>query len=308
MKMKAENGKKRTGTVKAASWIIVFALVLAHLAPAFAADDAGNVDTRSFSARIVDLEAILQEENDTVAYMAAAVQAEPAYQPGGESGPTKEQFIADLTNSYQARCSILNRYSEFPVMSAEAYNEFRFLCGKAEYPFYEAYYGAEFADKNYEVMCREYIAGLEKQYEAESLYLGGAGADEVEAAYFEGYDRRSAVLIEVGEYYAPDKAAFQDLDALKAARNMAEILPKAVEANKTADSALVTQVQQNLNISGFDSGTVDGKAGKNTVLAISHVQLFLEQKVDGLVNQALADSVAKLAAEAQAAAAQSTAA
>ncbi len=297
-------------------WIAACAPAASQPAPAGAEGQApagaegGEVmaDTRSFTSRVVDLEALLQKENDTVAYMAAAAEAAPSYQPGGESGPTKEQFIADLTDSYRARCSVLNRYSEFPVMSNEAYNEFRFLCGRAEYPFYEAYSGAEFEDRNFTVLCSEYLGGLEEQYEAENLWRGGAGADEVEAAYFEGYDRRSAVLIEVGEYYAPDKAAFQDLESLTAGRNMTVILPRAVEANKTADSALVTQVQQSLNAAGFDCGTADGKAGKNTVLAICHAQLCLGQEADGLVSQALADALAALAAEAGAAGAESGAA
>ena len=269
--------------------LLFVSLLCAACAGSFSVSAAETKERRSFSSRVVELEALLQEENETVAFMASAVEAAPAYQPGGETGPTKDQFISDLVNSYNARCSVLSRYSEFPTISEDGYNMLRFLCTAAERPFYDAYQGAVFEDRNIGTLCGEYLPGLEKQYEAEAL----GSSDEIEAAYFEGYDIRSAALIEAGEFYMADKSVLADYDSLTASLNMAVIVPAAVEKNKAeADKTMCVNVQNNLNTLGFACGTADGIAGKNTVLAICHFQMASGLPVDGIVDAELDAQVA----------------
>ncbi len=248
---------------------------------------ASQTETAYFTELTKDLEDALTEENDSVAFQNSAVQAAPAYVRGGETAPTAEQFFADLKNSYDARLSVLNRYSYFETMKENTYNMYRFLCAEAERPFYEAYDGASFEDKNIQFLCDAYMRGLSTQYEAEMMWREEGSPEEIETFYLEGYDQRAEVLKEVSAFYQTSLA----LDNVNSTVNISKIVENAIAKNKEADKQLVTQVQTRLNELGYACGTADGQAGQKTVLAICHFQMASGQTPDGIADQELLDQM-----------------
>ena len=139
-------------------------------ASADAALEIPEMEIPDFGQMCRQLEKMLEEENESVAFQATAVTAAPGYAPAaqeeagagegsedgseeeGPSGPDREQFLSDIKDAYAARLSVLRRYAAFPEMKEETYNTYRFLCAEAERPFYEAYTGAEFVNKNIQLL------------------------------------------------------------------------------------------------------------------------------------------------------------
>ena len=248
---------------------------------------ASQTETAYFAELTKDLEADLTEENDSVAFQNTAVQAAPVYVRGGEAAPTADQFFADLKNSYDARLSVLNRYSYFETMKENTYNEYRFLCAEAERPFYEAYDGVSFDDKNIQFLCDAYMRGLSTQYEAEMMWREDGSPEEIEAFYLEGYDQRAEVLKEISAFYQTSLA----IDNVNSTVDIAKIVENAIAKNKEGDKQVITQVQTRLNELGYACGSADGQAGQKTVLAICHFQMASGQTPDGIADQKLLDQM-----------------
>ena len=129
------------------------------------------VKTASFPTQVYNFEKLLEAENDVLSFREAAREASPSYDPDfvpegadGPVQPTPEQFLADIRDSYEARLSVVRRFSDFKEMSSKAYNAFCALCAEAERPFYEAYRNAEFANVNYQVLCSFHITGFSSCY------------------------------------------------------------------------------------------------------------------------------------------------
>ena len=264
--------------------------------------------TASFATQVYNFERLLEAENEVLSFRSAAVEAAPSYDPNaaaeGEEPalPTGEQFLADIKNSYMARLSVIRRFSDFTRMSPETYQAFRKLCCEAERPFYETYRDLEFADKNYQVLCRGYLNGLARQYEAGEMAANPrTEASEVEAAYFEGYTMRSDVLLELNQYYYPEVSRLEEVESLSGNRNMPEVVTSAIEKDADAGIELTTAVQNALNALGFDCGVADGDAGTRTVLSICHFQRSRQLEEDGLVTEDLLGRLNSLLPESEAA-------
>lgn len=254
------------------------------------------VRTASFPTQVYNFEKMLEAENDVLSFRDAAREAAPSYDPdyvpeGADTpaGPTPEQFLADIKDSYEARLSVIRRFSDFTQMSPDTYLAFCALCAEAERPFYELYRTLEFSNLNYQVLCRGYLLGLEKQYEAVSMAEDPKAEDSaVQAAYFEGYTMRSNILLELNHFYYPEVSGLEEVESLSGTRDMASIVDSAKEKNKEAPEELTKRVQSGLNAAGFDCGTPDGIAGTNTVLSICHFQRSRKMNEDGLVTEELA--------------------
>ena len=295
---------------RAKKCVLAGALAAALSAAAFAvyAEDAPAPDAPDFSQMCRQLETLLEEENTAVSFNAAAVQAAPGYHPAapaGESsdaaegeeqpqGPDRDRFMADIKNAYNARLSVLHRYESFPTMKQDTYDTFRFLCVEAERPFYEAYADAKFENKNYQSLCDRYIKGLKDQLDAEALWREGGDKKEIEALYYEGYDVRAGVLLELQAFYfSGEEDGLEDADELESSLRLDQIVPKGVEKNKDVSADLVSRVQSGLNENGYECGTADGQAGTNTVLAICHFQLDSGGTPDGIADEELAGQLGK---------------
>ena len=57
------------------------------------------------------------------------------------------------------------------------------------------------------------------------------------------------------------------------------------------------RVQEGLNEEGYDCGTPDGDAGRNTVLAICHYQMAQGEEPDGVADEELAEALGRPAGE-----------
>ena len=283
-------------------------------ASAEAALEIPEMEIPDFGQMCRQLEKMLEEENESVAFQATAVTAAPGYEPAsqeeagagdgsedgieveGPSGPDREQFLSDIKDAYAARLSVLRRYAAFPEMKEETYNTYRFLCAEAERPFYEAYTGAEFVNKNMQFLCDRYLQGLKAQYDAEALWHAGADRRQIEALYFEGYDLRASVLLELNAFYL-EEGALEETEALESTQRIDTIVEKAIEKNDEVSSDLVMRVQEGLNEAGYDCGTPDGDAGRNTVLAICHYQMAQGEEPDGVADEELAEALGRPAGE-----------
>ena len=265
---------------------------------AYASDTAGSapVKTASFPAQVYNFEKLLEAENEVLSFREAAREAKPSYDPNfvpegadGPQGPSPEQFLADIRDSYEARLSVLHRFSDFTQMSESTYLAFCTLLVEAERPFYELYRTAEFANLNYQVLCRGYINGLNRQYQAlEMAQDSKTDSSVVQAAYFEGYTMRSNILLELNQFYYSEENPLPDLESLSGSRDMGAIVEKAKAENEEAGEDLTRRVQKGLNAAGFDCGEADGISGTNTILSICHYQRSRQLEENGLITEDLA--------------------
>ena len=264
----------------------------------YASETAGSapVKTASFPTQVYNFEKLLEAENDVLSFRDAAREAKPSYDPEfipegaeGPQGPTPEQFLADIRDSYEARLSVLRRFSDFDQMSESTYLAFCALLVEAERPFYETYRTAEFANVNYQVLCRGYINGLNRQYQAlEMAQDKKTDSSAVQAAYFEGYTMRSNILLELNQFYYPPENPLPETESLSGSRDMGAIVEKAMTGNEQAGEELTRRIQKGLNAAGFDCGEADGIVGTNTILAICHYQRSRQLEENGLISEDLA--------------------
>ena len=289
-------GRLKTGLYAAGLLTVTLFSVFIFSMGAMASDEVSKAPEKkiSFARQVYNFEKLLEAENEVLSFRDAAVQASPVYSPvpaaeGEEPAwPTPDQFLTDIKNSYSARLSVIRRFSDFTQMSPEPYQAFRELCAEAERPFYDTYRTLEFADKNYQVLCRGYLNGLARQYEAAQMAQNPKTAPgEVEAAYFEGYTMRSDILLELNQYYYPEVSGLPDVDSLSGTRNMQATVENAIATDADAGMELTTAVQNALNALGFDCGAADGDAGTRTVLSICHFQRSRKLKEDGIVTEEL---------------------
>ena len=288
----ADEKKAVTGIMAAAGKVaaaavatgVIFAATAAFAVPAMASETGSPY----FYELSESLDQLLAEENESGSFGNTALEASPTYVRSAGTEPTADQFLADLKNSYEARLSVLNRYADFETMKENTYNTYRFLCAEAERPFYDAYSGVTFANKNYQFLCDAYLGGLSTQYEAEMMWKEEGAPEEIETFFLEGFDRRAEVLKEVSAYYLTTLV----LEDFNSTVNITKIVEDAVAKNKEADKQLVVQVQTRLNELGYDCGTADGQAGQKTVLAICHFQMASGAATpDGLADQELLDQM-----------------
>lgn len=297
MRFSKSSGKIVCAVCLTASLLMFSASYLPGSVQASDTVSSAPVKTASFATQVYNFEKLLETENDVLSFRDSAREAAPSYDPdyvpeGEESpvGPTPEQFLQDIRDSYEARLSVIRRFSDFEQMSTSTYLVFCGLCAEAERPFYEAYRSAEFANVNYQVLCRGYLRGLERQYGAIEMMQDphNNDANAVQAAYFEGYTLRSDILLELNRYYYSEENGLEDVDSLSASRDMESIVETARSKNEGAGEELTRRVQKGLNAVGFDCGEADGIVGTNTILSICHYQRSRNMTEDGLVTEELA--------------------
>jgi len=278
--------------------VLVLFTVLSLASPAFASDEVGSapVKTATFPTLVYNFEKLLEQENDVLSFREAAREADPSYDPEyvpegaeGPIGPTPEQFLADVRDSYEARLSVVRRFSDFTRMSESVYLAFCALCAEAERPFYDTYRTTEFANVNYQVLCRGYLLGLERQYEAAVMREDpDAESSAIQAAWLDGYTMRANILLELNQFYYPEGNGLEEIESLSGTRDMAAIVENAKIKDEEAGGELTARVQRGLNALGFDCGPADGIAGTNTILSICHYQRSRKMEENGLVTEELA--------------------
>ena len=293
--------KTHSGHTVLLAGVIILSLLLGISLSVYASDTAGSapVKTASFPTQVYNFEKLLEKENEVLSFRDAAREAKPSYDPDfvpegadGPQGPSPEQFLADVRDSYEARLSVLHRFSDFTQMSESTYMAFCTLLVEAERPFYELYRTAEFANVNYQVLCRGYINGLSRQYQAlETAQNPKADSSAVQAAYFEGYTMRSNILLELNHFYYPEENPLPEIESLSGTRDMGAIVENAMAADEQAGEDLTRRVQWGLNAIGFDCGEVDGLVGTNTILSICHYQRSRQMEENGLITEDLASNL-----------------
>ena len=293
--------KKHSGHTVMFAGVIILSLLMGKGISAYASDTANSapVKTASFPTQVYNFEKLLEAENDVLSFREAAREAKPSYDPDfvpegadGPQGPTPEQFLADIRDSYEARLSVLHRFSDFTQMSESTYMAFCALLVEAERPFYDIYRTAEFANLNYQVLCRGYTNGLNRQYQAlEMAKDSKTDSSVVQAAYFEGYTMRSNILLELNQYYYSEENPLPELESLSGTRDMGAIVENARAADEEAGEDLTRRVQKGLNAAGFDCGEADGIVGSNTILSICHYQRSRQMEENGLITEDLASNL-----------------
>ena len=253
---------------------------------AMAANEPGDLSTADLIGKLD--EGIMNNGDTALIVYADVKNAKMEFDPSLGGKPTPEQFIRDLKASYNARGTVVERYSGYTSLPEDLYQYYRFACVEAERPFFNAYQDAYFDDRNYQVLCKTYLRGLNQQFEAERIWMNKGAMEDLETAYFGGYTTRAEVLVELSDYY---EAGLDYMDELREVTRINEVVEAAKTYNLDIGATLVTEGQENLNRIGFNCGTADGMAGIKTVLALCHYQQMKHVTVDGKVTEEIAQSL-----------------
>lgn len=199
-------------------------------------------------------------------------------------------FLKDIVDSYNARSVVANRYSnaEQNAMTHSEYVSYCVSCAEAERPLYEKYQNAVFDDLNIQYLCKQYITGLEKQYQSKEVWEKSGEYEKFDELYMSGYYNRAYVIVELAEYY---DAAFGDISSMKENVRLLDSTNDAEKRNSQVPRELVIRAQQGLNDIGFFCGTVDGVAGKRTVKSIKRFQEMYGYPIDGMIDEELIEQL-----------------
>ena len=218
---------------------------------------AEKEEESTFGSQVYHMEQALSEEKKVLSFNAKAEEASPTYDRNSSELPSPEQFLRDIENSYNARLSVIQRFESFNDLKQDTYFMLCSLCAEAERPFYNTYKDMEFADRNYTVMCKKYIEGLDKQYDsiliAQSTEKKENPQEELEKAknqYKEGYTIRSNILSEIQKYFA--KKEFEDAENISPNIDIEAIVENARVVNRSVTQEESLAVQNFLAEKGYD--------------------------------------------------------
>lgn len=250
--------------------------------PAYA-DNAKNIDDMTLEElREEYLE--LQEEYDKIKL---SIEDETEMATESSVQMSEEEFKKDIVDSYNNRFVVSNKYSiaEQNVMTDEEYVNYLNDCAEAEHIFYEKYKNATFEDLNIQYLCNQYILGLQKQYNAKTVWDETNDAYKYRNEFDSGYYNRAYVIVELSDYY---NLSFGDIEGMRTSVAYMDAFNEAETRNKDVDHEIVQKTQQLLNDIGFYCGEADGISGKRTVKSIKRFQeMYGYEPVDGIIDEEL---------------------
>lgn len=264
--------------------LLMLLCVLLFVGPVYAKEQV------NFNSKVYNLEKSLKQYYDVLEFNGSARESDPS------SVNEESAFFGDLKDSYLARKSTIDRFSNFTELTRDDYWLLRELGALAEKNFYNKYRNSaiKFETTAYKILCDSYIEGLTQQYNAIEEYknLNTLPAEERKSKeeslaqqYIDGCIMRESVLLELNARYNFDI----DVEDLIVFTDFEKMVLDAKAENYSHD--LVLSVQQALNAEGYDSGKEDGIIGTNTVFAIYEYQRMNGLTLNGKITDELVESL-----------------
>ena len=196
-----------------------------------------------------------------------------------------KDFLADIGAAENDRLAISQSYTEaeLRMMTNDEIAQANQECCESERWFVDRYTDAQFASRNLQYLCEQYLTGLQNQFDAYDSWQEKQDIDAYNELWEAGFAKRAVVVVELKEFYG---VGFTDISDMQKKADELQSLDTFSSGGVSAET--VRKVQEYLNKLKFPVGAVDGDCGYRTVQMVRRFQkLYGYNPSDGIIDDEL---------------------